>query len=218
MVMMLEIGELNIFEPVLIGLIYSIAVLCLVFSIFIFKIKSKKGDLKASIFLFFISYFLSLFFGATTHGFFPNLVSGRLILWKISLVSFGLSGFFMWTIAGNLLSLKNKKIIYLIAIFEFLIYQFYVTVINTNFKIALYNYLLATFILFIGFYSIKKTNASKYGFGGIIFVLIASAFYFLKININTNLNHIFLYHFLMGVSLIFLFVYFKEILSVKLNK
>jgi len=215
MVTVFEIGRIDLFEPLLVGLISIIAALCLLFAIFILKIKSKQRYLRASIFLFFIFYSLSLFFGAITHGFFPNLASGRLILWRASLVSFGLAGFFMWVIAGNLLSLKNRKIVYCIAIFEFLIYQFYVTVIDTSFKVALYNYLLATVILISGFCSIKKINFSKYGVWGIIFIFIASVFYLFKISVSSNLNHILLYHFLNGISLVCFYLFCKRILMIK---
>ncbi|MGV8142195.1 MAG: DUF6962 family protein [Candidatus Pacearchaeota archaeon] len=209
----ISIGDTILFEPILFFIVLVSGLACLVFANSLFNSKVENRDkerqfLKSFLFL---SLSLSLIFGAVTHGFFPNFISGRLMLWKASLVLFGLATFFNFVIAGQSITNKNKKLVYILATLEFLIYQFYVTVIDTDFKIALVNYFISVVFFYLVSFKMDKIKNKILGF--LAFLLLFASFfvYTFKINIeNTAFNHVILYHLLFFASNYALFKFYHS--------
>ncbi len=177
------------------------------------KIKSK---IKLTIFLFYISLALSSIIGGIVHGFFPYSDSlTNLVLWKATMICLGLVSLFSWLIAGNLILPKYKKLIQSVASLEFFLYSVYVIFINSQFKIAIYNYVPATIFLLISLcilYLRKKQPSTLLGVIGIILTFIAAWIQQAQISLHQiYFNHNAFYHVVQAIALLLIFFALRKI-------
>ncbi len=171
------------------------------------RIKSK---IKLTIFLFYVSLALSSLIGGIVHGFFPYSGSlANLILWKATMICLGLVSLFSWLIAGNIILPKYKKLILYIALLELFLYSAYIIFINSQFKIAIYNYFPATIFLLISLcilYFRKKDNTILLGIIGIILTFIAAWIQQAQISLHlVYFNHNAFYHVVQAIALLLIF-------------
>ncbi len=206
----ITIGKIVLFEPLLFGLIFISAISCIIFGLYNSRDKIKDQEFKNLKTLLFLFLGLSLLFGAVTHGFFPNFVSGRLILWKASLVILGLSALVNFFIAGYLWNYSKRKLIYFIAIAEFIFYQFYVTSINSDFDIALTNYFISVAFFYLVSFKIKNLKNKNLGIFAFLLLFSSFLFYIFRITLQKDyFNYVILYHLLFFGSNILMFKYCK---------
>ena len=120
-----------------------------ILGILLFSIE-VKSRIKVIFFLFYLSLALGSLEGGIVHGFFPQAGSlWNFVLWRATMVSLGIVAIFSWTIAGEIMLPKYRKAITYSALLEFIVYSYYVVFINSQFKIAIYNYALPTVFLLI---------------------------------------------------------------------
>ena len=194
---------------------FFLALGTLVLGLIILNIK-VKSKIKFTIFLFYISLALSSLIGGIVHGFFPY--SGllvNLILWKATMICLGLVSLFSWLIAGNIILPKYKKLILYLASFEFLLYSVYIIFVNSQFKIAIYNYVPATIFLLVSLgilYFRKKDNPILLGIIGIILTFIAAWIQQAQISLHPiYFNHNALYHFVQAIALLLIFFALRKV-------
>ncbi len=193
----------------------------IIFAYLIGQIK-KNGKLKNIAVLFFSSLALGSFIGGIVHGFFPE--SGSLVnfvLWKATIISLGLVALFSWFIAGITLLPKYYKIIKRAALVEFLLYSVYVIFVNSNFKVAIYNYVPPIILLLISFFYIYSKNKyySIIGIFGILLTFIAAWVQQARISIHPiYFNHNAVYHIIQAMAIFLIFITFRFIVSNKESK
>lgn len=175
-----------------------------------------KSKIKLTIFFFYISLALSSLIGGIVHGFFPYSGSlTNLILWKATMICLGLVSLFSWLIAGNIILPKYKKLILYLASFELFLYSAYITFINSQFKIAIYNYVPATIFLLISLYILyfrKKDNSILLGIIGIILTFIAAWIQQAQISLHSvYFNHNAFYHVVQAIALLMIFFALRKV-------
>ncbi|MEK6894264.1 MAG: hypothetical protein AABX10_02270 [Nanoarchaeota archaeon] len=195
----------------------AITLACLILQI------KGKNKIRSSTFLFYISLALGSFIGGIVHGFFPE--SGSLVnfvLWKATMISLGLVTLFSWIIAGTILLPKRNKLIIFLASLEFVFYAVYTLFINSDFKIAIYNYIPAILLLLISFFytcfKLKNYN-SIFGIIGVVLTFIAAWIQQAQVSIHPiYFNYNALYHVIQAIAILLIFVSLRYIISTKEGK
>ncbi len=182
----------------------------------------KEGKLKKITVLFFISLALGSFIGGIVHGFFPENGSiVNFVLWKATLLSLGLVALFSWFIAGIILLPKYYNLIKKAALVEFLLYSAYVLFVNSDFKIAIYNYIPPIIFLLISFFYVysKSKYYSIIGIVGILMTFVAAWVQQARIIIHPiYFNHNALYHIIQAIAIFLIFITLRFIVSNKESK
>lgn len=207
----------QILEPDVALTDYGLALLSFILAVLIYRLKTKNHRLKLIITFFYISLALASAIGGTVHGFFPVKDSlGHDILWKLTLISIGVTALLSWIMAGELLWQKYRKIILYLASAEFILYALYVIFINQEFKTAVYNYVPAIVLLLfslIYIYVKSKKHRLLIGILGISLTFIAAWIQQSKIVLHpVYFNHNALYHLIQIIALLLVFSTFKFIL------
>ena len=188
---------------------YALAIECIVLAILLFRMKNKNPGLKHISVLFFASLALGSLLGGTVHGFFPDkLSSDRMIMWKLTLVAIGITTFFLWAIATFLISRKYRKLIIYFASLGFVFYVWYVFFENSDFKVAIVNYFIASIFLltlFLLIYLKQKAKPLILGIVGILLTFIGGWVQQSKFSVSNYFNHNALYHLIQAVALILIF-------------
>ncbi len=208
----------QILEPDVALTDYGLAFLSFILAVLIYRMKTKNQRLKLIITLFYISLALASAIGGTVHGFFPEKDSlGHGVLWKLTLISIGVTALLSWIMAGELLWPKYRKIIVYLASAEFILYALYVIFINQEFKTAVYNYVPAIVLLLfslIYIYVKSKKRLLLAGILGIFLTFIAAWIQQSQIALHPMyFNHNALYHLIQMIALLLIFSAFKFILG-----
>lgn len=198
---------------------FFLALETLVLGLIILNLK-VKSKIRLTIFLFYISLSLSSFIGGIVHGFFPYSGSlANILLWKATMICLGLVSLFSWFIAGNIILPKYKKLIQFVASIEFFLYSAYVIFVNSQFKIAIYNYVPATIFLLISLcilYLRKKQTSTLLGIMGIILTFIAAWIQQAHISLHpVYFNHNAFYHVVQAIALLLIFFALRKIILKK---
>lgn len=210
----------QIFEPDVTFTDYGLVILSVLLAVLLYRTNSKNKELKMFSILFFLSLAFASFFGGTAHGFFPDTNAFvHIALWKLTLTSLGLAALFSWVIAGNITFPKYKSVIFYLASLEFLVYVLYIIFINSEFKIAIYNYIPPTIFLLISLievYTRQKDKLIGLGIVGILLTFIAAWIQQAQISIHSiYFNYNALYHLIQAGALILIFFAFRFITSHK---
>lgn len=213
----------QIFEPDVTLTDYVIVILSALLAMLLYHKNSKDKNFKILSVLFFLSLALASFFGGTVHGFFPNTASFiHITLWKLTLISIGLAALFSWLISGNIIFPKYRKLIFCLASLEFLAYILYILFVNSEFKIAIYNYIPPTIFLLISLvvvYIRRKDKQIGLGVIGILLTFIAAWIQQTQISLHaTYFNHNALYHLIQAIALILIFIALKHISKNKVKR
>ena len=208
----------QILEPDVTFTDYGLAVLSLILAWMIYSIQSKNKKLKAFIIFFYLSLALTSLLGGTAHGFFLEKDSfSHVIFWKSTLVAIGLTAFSLWLLCGHLLFQRYNKIIFYMTSSEFILYVAYVTFVNDEFKVAVYNYAPPTILLFFSMLYLLIKSKNKLFIPavlGIFLTFIAAWIQQSKIFLHPfYFNHNALYHSIQAISLLLIYVAFRLLLK-----
>lgn len=208
---------LSLYQPDVALTDFLLALETIVLALVIIRLK-KRYRLNIIIFLFYISLALSSLIGGTVHGFFPQSGSlGNLILWKATMVSLGLVTLFSWVIVGTIILPRYNRAILCLASLWFFLYSAYVIFVNSQFKIAIYNYIPATILFLISLFYLyfkSKRHTILLGVIGILLTFLSSWIQQNKIDLHpVYFNHNATYHLIQMFALLFIFIAFKFILK-----
>ena len=156
---------------------------------------------------FFIFLGVSTATGGTVHGFFPDESSaGSQILWKLTLLSVGLTSMSAWIVAAGILSSgRNQRWLAFVALPQVGVYGTNVLLVTQKFWITMTIYLPAAFLLLTAFgYTFWRDRRSFLLVGalGLVLTFVAAYVQVNRISIHPQyFNHNALYHVVQAIAL-----------------
>jgi hypothetical protein len=198
---------------------YAVALECAILTWLLFRGATRRGNLRRLFAIFFTCAGVAALVGGTVHGFFPDESSiPGAVLWRLALLSLGVSTFAAWSIGGRLLfSERPARIIQTVAGFECAAYAIVVLAFDQRFLVAIVNY--APSIVFLGaaFMVLNwRTPHRGYvsGLLGVLLTILAAIVQRSHIEIQSlYLNHNAVYHLIQITAFGMVFLAGRHVIS-----
>jgi hypothetical protein len=186
---------------------YGLTLECALCATLLTRTPTSRTSLRVAGICFFIFLGISTATGGTVHGFFPDESSpGSQILWKLTLLSVGLTSMSAWLIgAGILASGPNQRWLAFAAFPQVGVYGGNVFLVTQKFWITMTIYLPAAFLLLAAFgYRFWRDRRSFLLVGalGLVLTFVAAFVQVNRIGIHPRyFNHNALYHVVQAFAL-----------------
>jgi hypothetical protein len=190
---------------------YGLAVLCALFVYLLLARGDKQQPLRIWFALFFFGGALGALTGGTLHGYFlDESTLGHRILWPLTLIAIGASGFAQWGIGAHIYFTKRwvSRII-TGAVLLLVLYCILVIFVSQAFVIAIVHYSIASLFMLTIFlleYRRHRSTPVLLGICAILIAFVAAGVQQAGISLHpVYFTHNALYHVIQAVALILLF-------------
>jgi hypothetical protein len=189
---------------------YALAIESAVLARLIGRPGVREGTLRRWFVIFFASTGAAPLFGGTVHGFFPHAGSvGEAILWRLTLLSIGVTALSGWVIGARLLfSGRVVRWITAAAAAELAAYALIVLFVRRDFRVAVINYLPAAALLLIAFsgaYRRARAPGLLWPIVGLGLTFVGAAIQQLRFGVPLYFNPNTLYHLIHALALFLIF-------------
>lgn len=179
---------------------YGITLECALFTWLLFRIAPGRSALRRLFAIFFVSAGVGALAGGTVHGFLldEDSLAGA-VLWRIALLSLGVSTFAVWSVGARLLFAEGTAAVFqALAGVECVAYAVVVLAIDQHFWIAIANYAPSIAFLGVSFllaYRRNRRRSALLGFIGVVLTIVAALVQRRQIALQlVYLNHNAFYH------------------------
>jgi len=186
---------------------YLLTAECLLFSLLIRRQKTVESSLKALFVLLYASLAAASFLGGTVHGFFSTDTVGRGVLWRLTLLSIGITAYACWLIGSRILFEGSWNTLFVSIL---VLYSAIILFVSQEFWIAIVNYIPSTILLLVAFlvaYRKKRHHRLMLAVAGLSLTFVAAAAQQLEITVHPvyfTFNS--LYHAIQAIGLWLIYV------------
>jgi hypothetical protein len=177
-----------------------VALECALLTGLLFRGGPVRRRLRGPFALLFASSGIGALAGGTVHGFFLQEDSPTgAVLWRIAMLSVGLTALACWSIGGHLLFTEaTARLVVALAVLEWVVYAVVVLAIDQRFWIAVANYAPSVVFLTVAFlvaYQRQRQGPILAGLAGMVLTMAAAIVQRLRIALHPSyFNHNALYH------------------------
>jgi len=167
--------------------------------------------------IFFAAIGISALAGALAHGFFPEPTFTGLVLWRITMLSLGVTSVAAFLVATDLFMPDRPGPYAAIAAVPLTAYANIVLFVRSDFPVALTFYVPSAVLMLVGFLSVstRLPRAGWLGALGLVLTLVSAYIQHARIGRHAVwFDHNATYHVVQGVGLLLIFIAAKELIAI----